>query len=268
MSTLEEQVSALVAAAGSQTEASQALAAEVSGKMAEIDAKVDSTNSRSVTVYVSVDGSDEEGTGASSSPFKTIKKAIRSTSYDARVVVNLRDATQDNTHVIDSNIEIDRRFVELRGDGQEVFLADSVSTVFSGSSGATLNVSDYGGSCPTFSATSDKILFSAMGEAVVHFGGYGSSVFYLKAGISFKVLRTRYSGNARGVCRVTYSRVRVRDFDVREDPATAEFVTWVPDYAGSVLTNAWQCDFGTNFYDALNETNITTVVNNLKALST
>lgn len=40
MSTLEEQVSALVSAAGSQTDASQALAAEVAGKMGEIDQEV------------------------------------------------------------------------------------------------------------------------------------------------------------------------------------------------------------------------------------
>lgn len=274
--SLEAEVQKLTAAANEQTAASQSLAQEVAGKMSEIDTKVneatqavpDAVSAQAkVTLYVDINGSDETGSGKSTSPYKTIAHAISTTAYNSNVIIRLSGAEDSLTpHVIDALIDIGARKLTIQFMSNYLKLSDDIDVVFSGDNGSCLHFSDYGGRPQFILMDTNKTLFTTRGECLLHLGGYGSCNFHINDSAKLMLMQTNYSVDPRGVGRLTGARVNMKTRDGAA-PAEAEVIGVDTREAGSVFVSYWQSALGNNYKDHANAAKVANLVGSLNVVS-
>ncbi|END5526324.1 hypothetical protein ABMC86_001964 [Vibrio vulnificus] len=274
--TLETEVQALTKASTEQTAVSVALAQEVAGKMADIDAKVKEATQAvpgavsaqaNVIFYVDVNGSDENGNGKSSNPFKSIRHAIYQTSFNAHVTVRLSGAEDSQSpHIIDQIIDIGARKVTIQFYNNHVRLSDNLSLVFTGQHGCCLHFSDYGSGTQHIHMDTEKVLLSSNGQVLLHMGGYHACNFYINESAKLTLMQTNYSMYPRGISVITAARVRMKNSSGSEE-TQSEVIAVNTNQAGSVFISYWQSLLGSNYKDHIDSSRVANLVGSLNVVS-
>lgn len=226
----------------------------VAGKIEEIDQEVQAATAAvpgmlSLTLYVNAStGDDDTGTGSSSAPFKTIKKAVDSTISVCYLTINLRGGSIDDPHLIDNTIELKSRRVEIVSSSKQIKISDNLTTLFRAEQDGVLSFLCDAHRSYVHSSGVPKLLLYARGKASLFIGGYAGLTWCTTDDCDLTLVESSYSRGSRGFCEIALSRFNVEKYDATA-PAEAIVKVFRPDYAGSALYNAWQSSLGNNSAD-------------------
>jgi hypothetical protein len=232
MSEILNELQEVKKAAQDQTAASQAMTNEVSGKMAQIDTKLaelvkdvpDAIDSEMYkSIYVSVDGDDNNHGGSSAAPLASIAKAISLIPNGSTARILLASApveSPDNVYDVEQVHELESRHVLIAPyGGSQVTLRFMDGGAFNTRSGGSIKVGNpYHLTVEVVaSRTKDSLIYQYGGD--VSFGGFyttklvnHSSSLKMISKIGFHVGDNKVGS--------TFGRVSFMRFDVSESTET------------------------------------------------